>query len=85
MPVMFVVGLRFMHTSACGRSKRRKCVCECRGELHGNLVPKEPLICPDCTRDITNEVVKYKCHTCKATGVSTTYGSSSRFSYSPRK
>ena len=29
------------HTVACGRSKKKKCVCQCGGKLHGNLVVKE--------------------------------------------
>ena len=29
------------HTVACGRSKKKKCVCTCGGKLHGNLVVRE--------------------------------------------
>ena len=26
------------HTSACGASKRKKCICQCGGKHHGELV-----------------------------------------------
>ena len=29
------------HTVACGRSKKKKCVCQCGGKLHGELVVRE--------------------------------------------
>jgi hypothetical protein len=29
------------HTIACGKSKKKKCVCACGGKLHGELVVKE--------------------------------------------
>lgn len=34
------------HTVACGRSKKKRCVCTCGGKLHGELVNKEESLSP---------------------------------------